>query len=92
MTIEKYFIPDFMDLQRQSFQRFLEKGLIEELNKRNPITNNEKDLEILFYPEYYKLCPPRWNSLDAIMFSKTFSCGLYVPTQMTNRKTKTNNV
>jgi DNA-directed RNA polymerase subunit beta len=88
MTIEKYFIPDFMDLQRKSFQRFLEKGLIEELNKRNPITNNEKDLEILFYPEYYKLCPPRWNSLDAIMFSKTFSCGLYVPTQLTNRKTK----
>jgi len=35
MTIEKYFIPDFMDLQRASFQRFLEKGLIEELNKRN---------------------------------------------------------
>nr|QJA13956.1 beta subunit of RNA polymerase [Fritschiella tuberosa] len=77
-----------MDLQRKSFQRFLEKGLIEELNKRNPITNNEKDLEILFYPEYYKLCPPRWNSLDAIMFSKTFSCGLYVPIQLTNRKTK----
>jgi DNA-directed RNA polymerase subunit beta len=88
MTIEKYFIPDFMDLQRKSFQRFLEKGLIEELNKRNPITNNEKDLEILFYPEYYKLCPPRWNSLEAIMFSKTFSCGLYIPTQLTNRKTK----
>ena len=88
MTIEKYFIPDFMDLQRASFQRFLEKGLIEELNKRNPISNSEKDLEILFYPEYYKLCPPRWNSLDAIMFSKTYSCGLYVPTQMTNRKTK----
>nr|QIZ74038.1 beta subunit of RNA polymerase [Chaetophoropsis cf. attenuata FACHB-2291]QJE70514.1 RpoBa [Chaetophoropsis pisiformis] len=88
MTIEKYFIPDFMDLQRESFQRFLEKGLIEELNKRNPITNSEKDLEILFYPEYYKLCPPRWNSLDAIMFSKTYSCGLYVPTQITNRKTK----
>lgn len=88
MTIEQYFIPDFMDLQRQSFQRFLEKGLIEELNKRNPITNNKKDLEILFYPEYYKLCPPRWNSIDAIMFSKTYSCGLYVPTQMINRKTK----
>nr|YP_009773739.1 beta subunit of RNA polymerase [Chaetophoropsis polyrhiza]QIZ74232.1 beta subunit of RNA polymerase [Chaetophoropsis polyrhiza] len=88
MTIENYFIPDFMDLQRESFQRFLEKGLIEELNKRNPISNSEKNIEILFYPEYYKLCPPRWNSLEAIMFSKTYSCGLYVPTQITNRKTK----
>nr|QIZ74054.1 beta subunit of RNA polymerase [Stigeoclonium sp. FACHB-2430] len=88
MAIEKYFIPDFVELQRRSFQRFLETGLIEELNKRNPITNSQKDLEILLYPEYYKLAPPRWNSLDAIVLSKTYSCRLYVPAQLTNRKTK----
>lgn len=88
MAIEKYFIPDFVELQRQSFQRFLEIGLIEELNKRNPITNSQKDLEILFYPEYYKLSPPRWNSRDCILLSKTYSCRLYVPVQLTNRKTK----
>jgi DNA-directed RNA polymerase subunit beta len=88
MAIEKYFIPDFVELQRRSFQRFLETGLIEELNKRNPITNSQKDLEILLYPEYYKLAPPRWNSLDAILLSKTYSCRLYVPAQLTNRKTK----
>nr|QQY84750.1 beta subunit of RNA polymerase [Chaetophora lobata] len=88
MAIEKYFIPDFVELQRQSFQRFLEIGLIEELNKRNPITNSQKDLEILFYPEYYKLSPPRWNSRDSILLSKTYSCRLYVPVQLTNRKTK----
>nr|QJA13813.1 beta subunit of RNA polymerase [Chaetophora sp. FACHB-2423] len=88
MAIEKYFIPDFVELQRQSFQRFLEIGLIEELNKRNPITNNQKDLEILLYPEYYKLAPPRWNSRDSIFLSKTYSCRLYVPVQLTNRKTK----
>nr|QIZ74268.1 beta subunit of RNA polymerase [Uronema sp. FACHB-2429] len=88
MAIEKYFIPDFVELQRQSFFNFLEKGLIEELNKRNPITNNQRDLEILFYPEYYKLCPPRWNSFDAILLSKTYACRLYVPVQLTNRKKK----
>jgi len=88
MAIEKYFIPDFVELQRQSFFNLLEKGLIEELNKRNPITNNQRDLEILFYPEYYKLCPPRWNSFDAILLSKTYACRLYVPVQLTNRKKK----
>nr|AYQ95348.1 RNA polymerase beta subunit protein a [Uronema sp. CCAP 334/1] len=88
MAIQKYFIPDFVELQRQSFFNFLEKGLIEELNKRNPITNNQRDLEILFYPEYYKLCPPRWNSYDAILLSKTYACRLYVPVQFTNRKNK----
>lgn len=88
MAIEKYFIPDFVELQRRSFQRFLETGLIEELSKRNPITNSEKHLEILLYPEYYKLAPPGWNSLDAILLSKTYSCRLYVPAQLTNRKTK----
>lgn len=88
MAIEKYFIPDFVELQRQSFQRFLEIGLIEELNKRNPITNSQKDLEILLYPEYYKLSPPRWNSRDSILLSKTYSCRLYIPAQFTNRKTK----
>nr|YP_004581337.1 beta subunit of RNA polymerase [Schizomeris leibleinii]AEH05394.1 beta subunit of RNA polymerase [Schizomeris leibleinii] len=88
MTIEKYFLPDFVELQRKSFQRLLEKGLIEELNKRNPITNIQKDLEILLYPEAYKLCPPRWNSREAILQSKTYACRLYVPAQLTDRKTK----
>jgi DNA-directed RNA polymerase subunit beta len=88
MTIEKYFIPDFVELQTKSFQRLLKKGLIEELNKRNPITNLEKNLELLLYPEYYKLCPPRWNSKEAILQSKTYSCRLYVPAQLMDRKTK----
>lgn len=88
MNIEKYFIPDFMELQTKSFHRFLKKGLIEELNNRNPITNSNKDLELFFYPEYYKLCPPRWNSREAILLSKTYSCRLYVPAQLTDRKTK----
>nr|YP_009774610.1 beta subunit of RNA polymerase [Aphanochaete confervicola]QJA13879.1 beta subunit of RNA polymerase [Aphanochaete confervicola] len=88
MTIEKYFIPDFVELQTKSYQRLLKKGLIEELNKRNPITNIEKTVELLLYPEYYKLCPPRWNSKDAILQSKTYSCRLYVPAQLTDRRTK----
>jgi DNA-directed RNA polymerase subunit beta len=88
MSIKKYFIPDFMELQTKSFHRFLKNGLIEELNNRNPITNIQKDLELLFYPEYYKLCPPRWTCRDAILQSKTYSCRLYVPVQLTNRKTK----
>nr|ALO21106.1 beta subunit of RNA polymerase [Carteria crucifera] len=38
MNIQQYFISDFIEIQRQSFNDFLEKGLIEEFGKRNPIT------------------------------------------------------
>lgn len=89
MTIEKYFIPDFIELQAKSFQRFLKKGLIEELNKRNPITSSKsKDFELILYPEYYKLLPPRCNSREAILQSKTYACRLYVPAQLNNRKSR----
>ena len=38
MHIQQYFISDFIEIQRNSFNRFLEKGLIEEFSKRNPIS------------------------------------------------------
>ena len=30
----RYFLPDFIDMQRQSFLNFLEKGIVEEFAKR----------------------------------------------------------
>ena len=83
-----YFIPDFVEIQRKSFLDLLDKGLIQELYKRNPITNITQNLELIFYPEYYKLNPPDWTPKEAILKSKTYACRLYVPIQLTNKATK----
>nr|YP_009105099.1 beta subunit of RNA polymerase [Edaphochlorella mirabilis]AIT93774.1 beta subunit of RNA polymerase [Edaphochlorella mirabilis] len=83
-----FFIPDFAEIQRQSFLNFLDKGLIREFSKRNPISNSNQNLELFFYPEYYQLSPPEWTPKQAILNSKTYSCRLYVPIQLINNLTK----
>ena len=83
-----FYIPDFVEIQRQSFLNLLDTGLIKELNKRNPITNTTQNLELIFYPEYYKLNPPEWTPKEAILKSKTYACRLYVPIKLTNTLTK----
>jgi DNA-directed RNA polymerase subunit beta len=83
-----HFLPDFIDLQKLCFHAFLKKGIIEELNKRNPISNIEKTFEFFFYSNYYKLSPPKWNIQQAIFYGKSYSAKLYVPAHLINRKTK----
>nr|YP_009185201.1 beta subunit of RNA polymerase [Bracteacoccus giganteus]ALO63535.1 beta subunit of RNA polymerase [Bracteacoccus giganteus] len=89
MTIHRYFIPDFVEIQRQSFFNLLEKGIQEEFSKRNPITSMKKDLELFFYPEYYKLTRPSLSLQQAILKNRTYSSRLYVPVQLTDFKRKT---
>ena len=84
-----FLVPDFIAVQRNSFSQLLEKGLIDEISKRNPITNSTKELELCFYPKYYKLSPPELTSKQAILKNKTYSCRLYIPVQLTNKRTKT---
>nr|ALO20847.1 beta subunit of RNA polymerase [Chlamydomonas nivalis] len=83
-TNSSLLLSDFVDIQRKSFCELLEKGLIEEFSKRNPITN--KNLEIFFYPEYYQLTPPEYNPRRAILYSKSYSAKLFVPVQLTDKK------
>mgnify|MGYP000207954347 CR=1 FL=1 len=55
----------------------LEKGLIEEFSKRNPITNTSKTFEVFFYPEYYQLTIPKYSTREAILKGKSYSSRLY---------------
>lgn len=84
----RYFLPDFVDMQRQSFLNFLEKGIIEEFAKRNPITNIHKNMEIFFYPEYYRLTKPSYTIQQAVFYQKSYISKLYVPVQYTDRNKK----
>lgn len=86
--LKRYFLSDFVEIQRKSFFFFLEKGLIEEFLKRNPINNIKKDLSFYFYPEYYKLTPPEYTPREAILNSKSYTSKLYMPIQVTDRKKK----
>lgn len=83
-----YYIPDFVEIQRQGFFYLLEKGIIDEIKKRNPITNSEKQIEIYFYPEYYRLTKPFYSLQQAILYKKSYVSKLYVPVQLTDRKRK----
>ena len=82
------FIPDFVEIQRKSFLYFLEKGVIAELEKKNPITTLAKDFDLSFYPQFFQLHPPDWSPKDSILKAKTYACRLYVPAQLLNNLTK----
>lgn len=84
----RYFIPDLVEIQRQSFFYFLEKGILEEFKKRNPITNLKKDIELFFYPENYKLTKPKYTIEETLLKNKSYTSKLYIPVQLTDRKRK----
>lgn len=85
----KYFLTDFVEIQRKSFFRLLEKGIIEEFSKRNPIQNTRKTMELFFYPEYYQLTSPEYTPSQAIIKSKSYISKLYIPVQLTDKTAKT---
>nr|UZA61435.1 RNA polymerase subunit beta [Hyalogonium fusiforme] len=88
MPIHRYFLSDLLTIQRQSFFQLLEKGLIEEFQKRNPITNIKRDLEIFFYPEHYRLTRPEYSPQAAILKNKSYTSKLFVPVQLTDKTNK----
>lgn len=88
MPTPRFLLSDFVSIQRNSFLNFLEKGLIEEFSKRNPITNPSKTIEVFFYPEYYQLTKPKYSTRQAILKGQSYSSRLYVPVQLTDKKSR----
>jgi DNA-directed RNA polymerase subunit beta len=88
LNFNQYFISDFVEIQRKSFYTLLEKGIIEEFSKRNPITNTKKTMEVFFYPDYYQLTPPQYSPNQAIIKSKSYTSKLYIPVQLTDSVSK----
>lgn len=91
MPIHRFFLSDFVSIQRNSFLQFLEKGLIEEFSKlrtNGPLTNPSKTLEVFFYPEYYQLTQPKYSLKEAILKGKSYSSRLYIPVQLTDKNNR----
>lgn len=82
------YLPDFIEIQRNSFFSLLKKGLIKEIKNRNPITNLKKNIELFFFPELYQLNPPNFTNKNAILKAKTYACKLYIPVQVINNTSK----
>ena len=83
MLNSRHYLEDFLKIQRQSFFHLLEKGIINEFSKRNPIYSKKKQIEVYFYPEYYKLTLPFYPPKIAILRSKSYTSKLYMPVQLT---------
>jgi DNA-directed RNA polymerase beta subunit len=88
MPIHRYFITDLVTIQRQSFFNLLEKGLIDEFSKLNPITSTKRNLDFIFHPDFYVLTRPQYTSQEAIFKNKSYTCKLFVPGQLTDLKTQ----
>jgi DNA-directed RNA polymerase beta subunit len=85
-SYSSFLVPDFVDIQRKSFFRLLEKGIVEEFSKVNPIVSNISQLKLTFYPERYLLILPDFSLSEAIVQGKTYSCKLYVPVLLGSHK------
>jgi len=77
-----YLLPDLIELQRKSFYDFLEKGLLEEFSKINPVTLNTGEISVVFYPKDYQFTPPPFTLREAILQGKTYSAKFYVPARI----------
>nr|YP_009105256.1 beta subunit of RNA polymerase [Pedinomonas tuberculata]AIT93929.1 beta subunit of RNA polymerase [Pedinomonas tuberculata] len=86
-NISKMLTPDFLEIQRISFLRFLESGIIQEIKRRNPLQNSTKEYEIFFYPESYQLEIPEISAKDAIVQGKSYASRLFLPVQLINHRT-----
>lgn len=73
-------IPEFLEIQRDSFLRILDTGLIEAFEKINPISpTSQCKYGLLFYPKEYVLILPENTITEAFLQGKTYGCKIYVP-------------
>nr|YP_009578655.1 RNA polymerase beta subunit [Taxus calcicola]QBK33631.1 RNA polymerase beta subunit [Taxus calcicola]QBK34451.1 RNA polymerase beta subunit [Taxus calcicola]QBK36747.1 RNA polymerase beta subunit [Taxus calcicola] len=78
-------IPEFGKIQLEGFCRFINQGLIEELNKCSKFYSPNKEIEFRLYGNEYKLVEPLIKERDAVYLSVTYHCKLYVPARLIQR-------
>lgn len=77
-----FLVPDFVEMQRRSFSRFLEKGIVEEFSKINPIRSDVSKLKLTLYASKYLLVLPDYSVTEAVLQGKTYSGKLYLPAML----------
>ena len=77
-----FLVPDFVEIQRRSFSQFLEKGIVEEFSKINPIRSDISKLKLTLYADKYLLVLPDYSVTEAVLQGKTYSGKLYLPAML----------
>lgn len=72
-------IPNLIDVQRQSFNSFLEHGIKKAFQKSLHFFNGTHHLEIQFFPEWIQYQKPDFNQKQAFILGKTYGSSVYIP-------------
>jgi DNA-directed RNA polymerase subunit beta len=79
--------PDLLELQRSSFQLFLEEGLPEELRLVSPIKGFQGKLEMSFTGKCV-FGKPKYTAPESLIRETTYALPLKVETRLLNKETK----
>jgi len=80
-------LPDLIEIQKKSYQRFWEKGLRELLDEISPIKDwGGQGLELYFLD--YHLDEPKYNEIEAKAHNVSYEAPLHCRVKLVNRKTK----
>ncbi len=75
-------IPNFLDIQRISFKKFLKFGIFKELKIFQNNSNLNKTIAIIFYTKKYKLLPPKLTIKQALLKRQTYASQLIIPVKI----------
>ena len=79
-------MPDLIEIQKKSFQWFLEEGLTDLFDEISPVTDFiGRDLE-LFFEDYY-LDEPKFTEVESRSKNITYEAPLRVKTRLVNKRT-----
>ncbi|HKM40377.1 MAG TPA: DNA-directed RNA polymerase subunit beta [Patescibacteria group bacterium] len=79
-------VPDLIELQKNSYQWFLDEGLAELFDEISPITDfNDRELE-LYFKEYY-FDKPKFNEIESKEKNITYEAPLRIKVVLKNKKT-----
>jgi len=78
-------MPDLVQIQRDSFFRFLKYGLIEELNAFSPIVDYTGRLEFHILTKNIRFRAPKYTVAGAKKAEQTYSTQIYIPIKIIDR-------
>jgi len=78
--------PNMVAIQKNSFKRFLEFGVLEELKQISPVISYNGKLSLEFL-EGYKFDKPEYSFQDCQHHEITYSTALRVPVRLINKET-----
>jgi DNA-directed RNA polymerase subunit beta len=79
-------MPDFIEVQKDSYKRFLDDGLAEVLKDISPITDYSENL-VLEFVDYYIKDDPKYSVEECKERDVNFAAPLKVEVKLTNKET-----